>query len=209
MTPCVVKPAARIPGKLDCAGQKILYMRLIKFLPAISLLVFCCSAKAQNFALSTNMLGYADFLTLNVEASCGVSRHWSVSAGFRYNPFTFGKGENAVQRRQRSANTGARYWPWHVYSGWWFSADLRYQEYNMGDLRSSMTSEGERFGAGMGGGYAYMLTRNLNLDFGLSFWSGYDRYAEYDCRTCGKVTGRGGRFFVLPADIVIALTYIF
>lgn len=184
-------------------------MKKLRMLMAAVPLLLCHGLAAQNFALSTNVLGYADFGTLNMEASYGVARHWSLNAGLRYNPFTFGSGEQEVRRRQRSFSTGARYWPWHIYSGWWLSAEVRYQEYNSGGLVSPETSEGDRFGAGIGGGYTYMLAPHLNLDFGIGLWSGYDVYTTYDCPTCGRVTDSGGKFFILPADLIVALTYVF
>ena len=106
-----------------------------KILFAFVLSFACFLAGARNFALSTNVLGYADLGTLNLEASYGVARHWSVNAGLRYNPFSYGSGENSVCRKQRSVSAGARYWPWHVYSGWWVSSEMRYQEYSHGRRR--------------------------------------------------------------------------
>lgn len=182
---------------------------MCKLLSALFLSLSCSVLGARNFAVSTNLLGYADFCTVNLEASYGLARHWSLCAGFKYNPFPFGSGENTMWHRQRSFSAGARYWPWHVYSGWWMSAAIRYQEYNDGSMSSEKISEGDRFGAVVGGGYTYMLSPSINLDFGLGLWSGYDGYSDYDCRTCGKLIGRGRRFFVLPADIIIGLTYIF
>ena len=185
------------------------YSKMRRILFAAALLLLGHSLPAQNFALSTNVMGYADFGTLNLDASYAVARHWSVNAGFRYNPFSFGTGEEEFRRRQRSVSTGARYWPWHIYSGWWLSAELRYQEYNVGGLVSPATSEGDRYGAGIGGGYTYMIAPNLNLDLGFGLWSGYDQYTSYECPTCGRVTDRGEKFFILPADIILAITYIF
>lgn len=184
-------------------------MHMKKILFAFVLSFACFLAGARNFALSTNVLGYADLGTLNLEASYGVARHWSINAGLKYNPFSYGSGENSAARKQRSVSAGARYWPWHVYSGWWVSSEMRYQEYSHGGLSSPETSEGDRLGIGLGGGYSYMLTPHLNLDFGVSLWSGYDAYRTFDCRSCGRVVGSGERAFFLPGDIIFALTYIF
>ena len=70
-------------------------------------------ASAQNLALSTNLAGYANFGTLNLEASYAVAQHWSVTAGMRYNPFTFPGGveDGPQQFRQRACSLGTRYWP--------------------------------------------------------------------------------------------------
>ena len=77
---------------------------------------------AQEVALSTNLADYAALGTMNMEATYGFARHWSVNAGVKYNPFSFGEGEKAKQLRQRAVSAGARFWPWHIYSGWWMGA---------------------------------------------------------------------------------------
>ena len=42
-------------------------------------------AMGQKWSISTNLLDYADFLTLNAEAGVSVHQHWSVSLKGRYN----------------------------------------------------------------------------------------------------------------------------
>ncbi len=163
----------------------------------------------QQFSLSTNFADYADFGTLNLEMSYAVAQHWSLNAGMKYNPFTYNPDGETLQKLQRSLSTGARYWPWHIYSGWWFSGAVRYQEYNIGGISSPQTTEGDRFGGGLGLGYTYMLSPKLNLDIGAGFWSGYDAYTTYSCPRCGRKIGEGRKFFVLPSDILLALSYIF
>ncbi len=167
------------------------------------------SACAQNFALSTNLVEYANFGTLNLEASYAVDRHWSLNASAKYNPFIYNSGEDALVQKQRSLSTGARFWPWHIFSGWWLSGMVKYQEYSSGGIRSPQTTEGDRFGAGLGGGYTYMISPKINLEFGAVFWSGYDKYTSYRCPTCGRVTDKGSKIFFLPSDIMLGLSYIF
>lgn len=176
------------------------------------LLALCAGAKpgsAQDFAISTNVLDYANLGTINLQASYAVSRHWSVNAGMKYNPFSYGSGEEEARSRQLSYSAGARFWPWHSYSGWWLSGALRYQEYNHGGFVSRETSEGDRFGGILGGGYTYMLNKHMNIDVGVGVWLGYDRFTTYACQTCGRIIADGGKYFVKPGDIMLALTYIF
>lgn len=151
------------------------------------------------YALSTNVADYADLGTLNVEASLGFNRHWSVNAGARYNPFELGS-------KQRAFALGARYWPWYVFSGWWLSGQAQYQEYSVID---SETSEGDRYGGGLSGGYSRMLTEHLNLDIGFGLWAGYEVYSVYACERCGRLTDSGTKFFFRTNDIILALTYVF
>ena len=181
-----------------------------KLLCIIALL--CCGRLfAQNIALSTNVAGYANWGTLNMEASFSVARRWTVNAGVKYNPFTFNIGEDRHQAnvRQRLLAAGARFWPWHVYSGWWVAAKLQYQEYNMGGVTKPTTTEGDRVGFGATVGYTYMLTKHLNLEFGLGGWTGADFYTVYECPVCGLTTDSGRKAFILPNDIIVAVSYIF
>lgn len=164
---------------------------------------------SQSFAISTNAVDYVELGTFNIEASYGLARHWSVLAGVKYNPFSFGKGESMFQYRQRLARAGMRWWPWHVYSGWWAGARAQWQEYSKGGFASPQTTEGDRFGGGVSAGYSYMLTPHLNLDVGLGVWAGWDKYRTYACPVCGTVKVSGGRYFVLPDDLILSLVYIF
>lgn len=168
-------------------------------------------SEAQTVSLSTNLLDYACLGTLNADVSYSLSRRWSITAGARYNPFTFRKGDpdKQFQLRQQSYSLGARLWPWHTWSGWWFAGKLRYQEYNSGGIRSLETREGDRFGAGLYAGYTYMLTSHLNIEFGLGLWSGLDVYRCYSCPVCGVTLESGKTHFILPDDIMISLAYVF
>lgn len=178
----------------------------------VAMMLAACFAWAQNWSVSSNMIGLADMGTLNASASYAVAKHWSVTAGVRYNPFSFRDGSmegGAVRKMQRGASLGARYWLWHVYSGWWMSAQAQYQEYNFTKKKAGNTSEGDRIGAAVSAGYSYMVAPWLNVELGLGFWSGYDKYKVYDCPTCGLTVERGSRFFLSPEDVILALSIIF
>ena len=176
---------------------------------AALLLAVGLALAAQEVSLSTNLADYAALGTINMEATYGFARHWSVNAGVKYNPFSFGEGENAKQLRQRAISAGARFWPWHIYSGWWMGAKVQYQEFNEGGLVSPETSEGDRYGGGLAAGYSRMLGKHFNLDLGLGMWAGYSVYTTYACQVCGRKVDSGSRFFVLPNDVILGINYIF
>jgi hypothetical protein len=186
-------------------------MKTEKYICAL-LLFFCCSiCYSQKISLSTDVMGWAGLGTMNGEVSYSLARHWGIVVGMKYNPFSYDKGQSGkkFQARQRSYYIGTRYWPWHIYSGWWLVGRLRYQEYNMGGIFSDSTYEGDRLGSGIGFGYTYMLNPHFNIEFGLGLWAGYDKYTEYECPVCGLTVGKGESFFILPSDILIALAYVF
>lgn len=165
----------------------------------------------QKISVSTNVLGYAGLGTMNVDASYAFSRHWSVVAGFRYNPFTFKDGDQdeQFQYRQQSYAAGVRLWPWHIWTGWWFASKLRYQEYNIGGILGPVTQEGDRFGVGLYSGYTHMISSHFNIEFGLGLWTGGDFYKRYSCPVCGLTIDEGRKAFVLPDDLMISLVYVF
>ena len=184
---------------------------LIKALCLIVLALSYHDLPAQTFSLSTDLLGYAKLGTMNVDASLAVSRRLSLTAGARYNPFTFRKGDpqKQFQSRQQSYSVGMRLWPWHIWSGWWFAGKLRYQEYNEGGILSPKTEEGDRYGAGVYAGYTHMLTPHLNLEFGLGVWAGLSSFKQYSCPVCGITEASGKKFFTRPDDFMISLAYVF
>lgn len=173
--------------------------------------ISCIPSLAQMVSLSTNVLGYACLGTLNAEAAVSVSQKWSLTAGVKYNPFTFGtdEPESQIQLRQQSFSLGLRMWPWHTGSGWWMGMKARYQEYNMGGIISRETQEGDRFGAGLYIGYTHMISPHFNLEFGAGVWGGLDIFTRYSCQVCGAVNDRGRGPFILPDDIMISLAYVF
>ena len=165
--------------------------------------------RGQEFSLSTNAVDYALGGTLNIGASWGPSRHWTVEAEAKYNPFSSGSGSAEHFDKQRMLRAGARWWPWYIYSGWWLSGSAGVQEFSTASKGNPQTSEGSRYGAGLGGGYSKMLGSHFNLDLGISFWAGYESKTVYACQHCGRTIGSSGGAFILPADILVALSYIF
>lgn len=77
-----------------------------KILVCVLAAMIAAAAGAQEFAVATNALDYANLGTLNLEASYAPATHWTIGAGVKYNPYTF---------RQRSVAINTRYWPWHKY----------------------------------------------------------------------------------------------
>ena len=151
------------------------------------------AAPAQRFNISTNLMEYANLGTLNLDVSYGVARNWSVGAGVRCNPFKFESERRGVFfNRQQSYSVGARYWLWHINTGWWFGSKLRFQD-----------------GVGMYAGYSYMIFPHFNIEFGLGMWGGGGSYRSYSCPVCGITVGEGNKMFILPDDGMIALVYVF
>ena len=182
--------------------------KIIITLLLIALPIFC---SAQDWSVSTNAMDYVSLGTLNAEVSMATGRHISINASARINPWTFHKGDPSkqMQNRQQTYAVGIRYWPWHIYSGWWMSGMAQYQEYNRGGIISATTEEGDAYGLSIGAGYSLMLHEHWNLDFGLSLWGGQKTFVTYACPSCGKITEKGAKWFFLPNDLRVSIAYIF
>ena len=69
-------------------------------LAAWGMMLLCLSAGAQQWAVQTNLVDYANFGTLNVEGAVAFDQHWSATAVAKLNPFHFKyKGEPIAARQ--------------------------------------------------------------------------------------------------------------
>ena len=144
-------------------------------------LLIGAAASAQRLSVATNLLDYADFGTLNVEGDVAVARQWTLTAGAKYNPFLFkADTPEPLSARQQLYAAGVRFWPWHVFSGWWIGGKVQYQEYNRG-----------------------------GISLGAGVWGGLQRYTVYSCPVCGITEESGEKTFILPNDLALTLSYVF
>lgn len=182
---------------------KLIIITILASIPMLS--------NGQNWSISTNLMDYVSLGALNAQGSAGVGRRVTIEASARVNPWTFHKGDpdKQMQNRHQTYAAGVRYWPWHIYSGWWVSGMAQYQEYNRGGIISQSTEEGDAFGLSLGAGYSLMLHEHINMDFGLSFWTGQKAYVRYACPSCGKITENGSQWFIMPNELRVAIQYIF
>ena len=180
------------------------------YLILLAAIAACITSSAQNVSVATNLMDYVSLGTMNADLSIGTGRHVSLNATARINPWTYHKGDPArqMQNRHQTYALGFRYWPWHIYSGWWISGAAQYQEYNRGGIISQRTEEGDAYGISPGAGYSLMLHENLNLDFGLSFWAGQKTYIAYACPSCGRIVEKGSKWFIMPNELRVALQFI-
>ena len=136
----------------------------------------------------------------------------TVSVKGRYNPYSFSTTLNdagRIQNRTGSVSAGFKYWPFFVYSGFYYGGRIQWSRYNSGGIISHSSEEGDAVGIGMNLGYSLLVTKHLNLEFGLGLWFGGTKYKKYNSTTCGKLTEWGLKPFIAPNDIQITLLYTF
>lgn len=177
-------------------------------------LIFLCVPRmvnAQRASVSTNALTWVNLGTINAEGSISVSKHMTVFAGAKYNPWNIRtKSKQAFYNRQTAGYAGVKYWPWHVYSGWWFGAKAQYQNFEEAGVFSEGLIKGNALGAGISLGYSFLITPKFNIDFGIGGWGGrlldYTRYEDF---FGFELLESGPRNFVFLDNLILSVSYIF
>lgn len=175
------------------------------------LLITGPSSWAQKISVSTNLFEWGRLLTYNGELGISLSRHFSIHAGGLYNNTVkpFEDKHYIIQDRQMAFYAGTRFWPWYVNSGWWVGMKGQYRQMNVSGIWRPAYECGDGVGAGLNGGYAIMVGKHLNIEFGASFWAGkYLNYTLYDCPFCLNVRQSEPKWFAAPDDIYISLVIL-
>lgn len=160
-------------------------------------------------SIGTNGISWVNLGTANLDLGLSIHRHWSIHLSGKYNPYWWDVAGHQFQNRQLTGSLGVRYWPWYVFSGWHYGASIQYSQYNRGGIISPATEEGDAYGLSLYGGYALMINKWLNLEFGLGVWGGLTDYKGYNSPRCGKLVSEGRKFFIMPDDINISVVFTF
>ena len=183
----------------------------IMILAAALMLGASRTADAQQVSLSTNLFTWANLGTANLEASVSVSKHFTVFAGAKYNPWDLRtKSQIPLLNQQITGYAGAKYWPWHVYSGWWIGAKAQFQDFDYAGLLTENLVTGQALGMGLSAGYTFMISPHFNIDLGLGGWGGRVlNYTGYKDIGGIEVDTQGSRNFVFLDNVIVSVAYIF
>lgn len=204
--------------------KKIKYLIAVLAVFAAANLVSPQDASAQRWAVGTNAAELAWFGTLNIQGSAAIARHFTFDAKMRYNPWSWREAQGVdrqINQKQQAYKAGVRWWPWNIYSGWWFGLAGQWQEFNYGGLWGrnpeirKITREGTAYGGVLSGGFTLMLDRHLNVEFGFAGWAGMEQFVTYSCPKCGRIEKLPDgstiqkKPFILPDEFMINLVWIF
>lgn len=188
------------------------YRIVLYFLIVLMFAVKPMPVAAQNVAISTNALDWLNFGTLNLSIGVDVSRHFSLEAGTRYNPWSFDRKSSGltIKNQQTTAFAGVRFWPWYIFSGWWIAARCQYSKFSDTGIWRYALNEGTALGAGLSFGYTLMISKHFNLEFGAGLWGGkLLEHTLYHCPECMRIREEGPGFFISPDNISVSVIYIF
>lgn len=192
--------------------------RYLLYLMTFFLLCLADSAKAQKYAVKTNLP--VDFTaTLNLGVEMKVAPKWSVDVSGNLNAW----GATAEKRwKQWLIQPELRYWLCDVYSRHFFGVHLLYGSFNFGGIKnnisffgtdfsvlSDMRYQGYAYGGGISYGYSFMLGKHWNLEPEIGFGYLFLDYEKFNCAGCGRKTGEGTHHYVGPTKAAVNLIYLF
>lgn len=175
-------------------------------------------ANAQRWAVKSNLLSDA-LSNINLALETGLSPHWSVQLAGDYNPWT-----HSHQRLWKHwlVQPELRHWLSEQFKGQFFGIHAIAGQYNFGHIKNGIKFLGSDFsklsdqryqgwGAGLGVayGYAWVLSRHLNIEAEIGLGWIHIRYDVFKCEGCGRQiqTDRQHNYFG-PTKAAVTLEYV-
>ena len=157
---------------------------------------------AQNFSIGSSLTAAA-FGSVNLEVSGAISGKVSLHLPLLWAPFTFKENQKV---KLFAIQPGARWWFWHVYSGFFAGTYATYARYNAGIY--NYRHDGYAAGISLSTGYTRMLTRRWNIEIELGgglFYTDYDLFLN---EQCGEYLDSASGVRLVPSKVNISIVYI-
>ena len=116
----------------------------------------------------------------------------------------------------------ARYWFCDRFSRHFIGAHLLTGAFNFGNINNDISFlgtdfsvlsdyryQGYAYGGGLAYGFAFVLSKHLNLELEVGAGYVYLDYEKFECADCGRKVGEGNHHYVGPTKAAINLVYLF
>ena len=173
---------------------------------------------AQNIAVKTNLV-YDATATANLGLVVGLSPRWTLDLSGNLNSWS---KDESVKWKHCLVQPEARYWFCDRFSRHFIGAHLIGGLFNFGNINNDISFlgtdfsvlsdhryQGYAYGAGAAYGFAFMLSRHVNLELEAGFGYICFDYDKYDCSGCGQLTGSGLHHYIGPTKAAINLVFLF
>jgi outer membrane protein OmpA-like peptidoglycan-associated protein len=169
------------------------------------------------FAIKSNLLYVALWMTPNLSAEVALSPHSTVALSYSNNPWNW-------KRRTREDNKKLlhgvvspeyRYWFGERFAGHFVGLHALYSEFNVSGrtvptlFEKEYRYSGSGFGAGLSYGYVLTLARHLSVEFTAGVGVARLEYDRFSCRTCDRLSERIEGTWFGPTRLGINLVYNF
>lgn len=174
--------------------------------------------KAQDIAVKTNIL-YDATATINAGLEFGLAPKWTLDISGNLNAWS---RDNHTKWKHWMIQPEARYWFCDRFSRHFIGAHLIGGAFNFGNINNNISFlgtdfsvltdkryQGYAYGCGVAYGFAFVLSRHLNLELEAGFGYLCLDYETYECDGCGRRIGDGVHHYVGPTKAAINLVYVF
>lgn len=174
--------------------------------------------RAQSFAVKTNLI-YDATATVNVGMEVGLAPRWTFDLSGNLN--TWSKNEY-TKWKHWMVQPEARYWFCDRFSRHFIGAHLLTGAFNFGNIDNNISFlgtdfsvlsdyryQGYAYGGGLAYGFAFVLSKHLNLELEVGAGYVYLDYEKFECADCGRKVGESNHHYVGPTKAAINLVYLF
>ena len=174
--------------------------------------------QAQDVAVKTNLL-YDATATVNVGVEVGLAPKWTLDISGNLNSWS---KDQYTKWKHWMVQPEARYWFCDRFSRHFVGAHLIGGAFNVGNINNNLSIpltdfsvlsdrryQGYAYGCGVAYGFAFVLSKHLNLE--LEAGVGYVclDYDAYECGNCGRWVAEGIHHYVGPTKAAINLVFVF
>ena len=193
-------------------------IKLFFVMVAIMLSAGLTTASGQDFALKTNII-YDATATINLGAEIGLAPKWSLDLSGNLNAWS---KNSHTKWKHWMVQPEARYWFCDRFSRHFIGAHLIGGAFNFGNINNDLSFlgtdcsvlsdhryQGYAYGCGVAYGFAFMLSKHLNLELEAGFGYMYLDYERFECDGCGRKVADDIHHYVGPTKAAINLVYAF
>lgn len=196
---------------------------MMKFKYGLALLVVLLfgtgtMTRAQNVAVKTNLL-YDATATANLGLEIGLAPRWTLDLSGNLNAWS---QNEQVKWKHWLAQPEVRFWFCDRFSRHFLGAHLIGAAFNFGGLDNDLAFlgtdfsvlsdnryQGYAYGGGLAYGFAFVLSRHLNLELEAGFGYMYLDYERYECAGCGRKVEDAVHHYVGPTKAAVNLVFVF
>lgn len=193
-------------------------IKLFFVMVAIMLSAGLTTASGQDFALKTNII-YDATATINLGAEIGLAPKWSLDLSGNYNAWS---KNDYTKWKHWMAQPEVRYWCCDRFSRHFVGVHLIGGAFNLGGIDNNLSFlgtdfsllkdhryQGYAYGAGAAYGFAFMLSKHLNLELEAGFGYICLDYDMFECEGCGRQTLSGIHHYIGPTKAAVNLVFLF
>ncbi len=176
--------------------------------------LFVPSIRAQQIAIKTNLFYWAT-TTLNVGGEMSVTDNSTVQLFVGGNPWKTSSGKSL---RHWVVQPEYRYWFCDVFEGWFVGAHAMGGTFDIANVKRPLgllpslkdhRYRGWFLGAGISGGYQWVISKHFNFEASLGIGYDYVKYKKYKGEKNGEKIKSDHYNYVGPTKVALSFLYLF